>query len=540
MTSHRVFSCTAVVLLVACHLGTEPANTPAVVRLSRDSLTLSRGAEAALAVEVLTERLTPIPKATVRWSSDAPLVAQVLTTTGVVYAEHAGSARIRAESGTASAVMTVTVIDPDANVAAAVAIQTGPRTVWMGEALQLSADVENKWGEVVRSLPVTWSSANDGVATVTPDGRVQGVAHGTVSITAASGSASSSVSITVFAPGDLRIAGSLVLVPGSEAALHVEVVGGVPLVADAYPTVWSSSDPTVASVSPDGTVTGGSMGTATITASTGHGVVRADVVVRALAGRIAYSAVERGRQRVMLLALDGTAPVEVPLPVTSSGFVAALSPDGARIAFDCGVGVCWSAVDDSFVHVVQVTIASEPSWTRDGLRLAFMNGASDVSVLNVVSGAMRSVHVGTYVGRPRISPDGSRIVVACSYEDPYDDPSDLCSIALDGTSNTLFAPLSYWVAWSPDGSRVSFTTDAGLCVGPAVASPPCTLVLVRGQRETLESAWSPDASHIVVARSDGLWLMEANGDNQVRLALATRTASGATGPTWGGSIDARR
>jgi uncharacterized protein YjdB len=106
----------------------------------------------------------------------------------------------------------------------------------------------------------SWSSSSPGVATVSSAGIVTGVAAGadtiTYSATNSCGTAKSYVVIAAMpAPVVSPISGSSVLCSGGSATLSDTTHGGV----------WSSSSPTVASVSSTGIVSGLSQGTGTVT-----------------------------------------------------------------------------------------------------------------------------------------------------------------------------------------------------------------------------------------------------------------------------------
>ena len=63
--------------------------------------------------------------------------------------------------------------------------------------MQLLATVRDQNGAEVISSPLTWSSSNTSVATVNNNGLVTAVGNGTTTITAKSGDASGTATITV-------------------------------------------------------------------------------------------------------------------------------------------------------------------------------------------------------------------------------------------------------------------------------------------------------------------------------------------------------
>ncbi|TMM55902.1 T9SS type A sorting domain-containing protein [Maribacter algarum] len=122
---------------------------------------------------------------------------------------------------------------------------------------------------------ITWSSSDDGIATVNVDGLVTAVAEGTatITVTTTDGGFTATSLITVDA---LPVAVTGVSVsPQSttllEGASQQLIAAVSPSNANDTSVIWSSSDNLIATVSMNGTVTGISTGAATITATTNDG-----------------------------------------------------------------------------------------------------------------------------------------------------------------------------------------------------------------------------------------------------------------------------
>ena len=156
---------------------------------------------------------------------------------------------------------------------------TGSTTLKAGETLQLSLTPKNM---PTNSLAATWSSSNPAVATVSDNGLVTGMTAGTCRITANYGNLSASCEITVTPAIETTVTlnvQEMTLLVGQTDKLKATVDSGN---TTGQEIMWSSSNPSVAFVSSDGTVLGVAEGTAFITAT--YGSASATCVVTVVAG----------------------------------------------------------------------------------------------------------------------------------------------------------------------------------------------------------------------------------------------------------------
>jgi uncharacterized protein YjdB len=142
----------------------------------------------------------------------------------------------------------------------------------VGETSQLTATVKDQNGYTIGGAAVTWSSADDGVATVSSSGLVTAVANGSTTVTATSGSASEGISATVaqVAAALTLDAGTIRLAAAGDTVRLVAAVtdaNGVPM--DGAEVSWASDDTLVARIDSAGLVTAVGTGLATITATSG-------------------------------------------------------------------------------------------------------------------------------------------------------------------------------------------------------------------------------------------------------------------------------
>lgn len=185
------------------------------------------------------------------WSSNNTAVATV-NSTGVVTGIASGTAvisySITSSCGSASKTFTVTV-----NAAPVLSTEiTGTSNICKNSTTTLSNATPSG----------TWSSSNTAVATVSSTGLVTGVLQGTSTITYTLTNSCGTVSKTFLITVELAatvadITGSTNVCLGATTALSSTTAGGV----------WTSSDPSIASISSTGVVTGNTIGSVSITYS---------------------------------------------------------------------------------------------------------------------------------------------------------------------------------------------------------------------------------------------------------------------------------
>jgi Bacterial Ig-like domain (group 2) len=172
-------------------------------------------------------------------------------------------------------------VGPDETVAS-VTITPGSAAVAPTETVQLIATPRNSSGDALAGHPITWSSANGSVATVSEAGLVTGIAEGEATVTASTEGKSGQVTIKVEVPVAVEVAPSSgIILDGETTQLTATVkdAAGTPM---SRTVSWTSSSSQVASVSSTGTVKGNAPGIATITASAGGKLGSASIAVRVL------------------------------------------------------------------------------------------------------------------------------------------------------------------------------------------------------------------------------------------------------------------
>jgi Bacterial Ig-like domain (group 2) len=155
-------------------------------------------------------------------------------------------------------------------VTRSIALSIRDSSLVKGQTAQASAIPRASSGQP-NSAPVTWSIAPAGIATISSTGLVTaGQTAGTAIVTATSGSIKKSLTITV-ASGSLAARISLTASPstlkaGQTAQVSALVMYPSGTTMSGSPVVWSTAQPTIASISSTGVVKGLAKGTATILA----------------------------------------------------------------------------------------------------------------------------------------------------------------------------------------------------------------------------------------------------------------------------------
>ena len=163
---------------------------------------------------------------------------------------------------------------PPTPVATSLSISPSSHTLaTVSATIQLTATVRDQNNNPMTGQTVNWTSANTAVATVSGNGLVTAVSNGTSQITARSGNASGTASITVAEPVPTRIAvapsSHTLEAIGQTVELRATVRDQRNNVMSGQSITWSSGDEAVATVSEAGLVTAVSNGMADITAKSG-------------------------------------------------------------------------------------------------------------------------------------------------------------------------------------------------------------------------------------------------------------------------------
>lgn len=443
-----------------------------------------------------------------------------------------------------------------------------------GGSAQLSAILRDANGNVLSGRTVSWASNQAEKATVTAAGLVQALVAGDVTITASAEGRSGTAQVSVTEPTPPPALVDRVeldkvseqLEEGATLQIQATAYDGDGNIVAGRAVQWSSGDAGIASVAPDGVVTGLRPGSVNVTARVDGKQASATVTVFAnYPFELVYSVQVVGSP-AELFSLDINDPAATAMPVLAAGQPGSQptpSPDGQRLAYV--MHGTWGApywqsmifvADRNGGEATRITdlpgLNGEPAWSPDGMRIAFSNrpegGSIDIWVMDDDGANPVNLTADQPAGN-KLSPAWSAEPIDGSYRIAYaqqvEGASYLWTMRADGTDKRkVTADPAFFdsePAWSPDGSTLVFQRTGAAVFGdlylvPSAGGAPRALMpanpLAFGQ---FGPAWSPDGRLIAFnsKHADGqnyqVWTVWADG---TRLAQRTREPADHADPAW--------
>ncbi len=439
------------------------------------------------------------------------------------------------------------------------------KTIAVGGQLTLAAVLRDADANIVQR-PVTWKSENEAVATVQLNGNVTALTPGSATISATSEGKRGIAVVTVVATPVAEV------VLSAEDQIELEWNGVTHLSARAVdfdgneiaglPVAWFSSRPSVASITPDGTIEAHGPGNAMISATIGGvssmvGVHVKQVPLATITLDADPSGLEAGDVIFFGAKLTGVNGESVSYPVvwtTSSQQVAMVSSEPlglGRIATQAAGKVTITASAEGKSASIEFSVAPRPTHDVVYTRWSGANGGAGIAelfVLRLDGSAAEPIRInaGDAARDPSPSPDGSRIVFAVSQLDPLtgDRQDDLYIVSRDGLNVrqlTNTPGIEDQPAWSPDGSRIVFhaTNKAGtrndlwVVNADGTGLRNVTQGISAEMTDKREPSWSPDGTRIAfigaVKGQHKVWIIPVGGGSAVQ--FTTDEGFDAT-PSW--------
>lgn len=371
----------------------------------------------------------PLTGRTVVWASSASQVAAV-DATGTVIGVSAGSTTITAtcEGKTASATITVTVIP-----VAAIAVVPGSATLSVGQSTSLSAVATDAHGNVLGGRPMTWTSADSAIASVSNLGLVTAVAPGstTISATAEGKTGLAQVVVTALPVASIAVTPtSASLLPGGTTALSAVTTDAAGNVLTGRMVTWASSAPSIATVSASGVVTAITAGSATITATS--------------EGKSAAASVTVTLASVATVTVD---PASASLVVGSATTIAATAKD-ANGNILTGRAITWTSNTPGVATV-----------DANGVVTAIAAGSATITATSEGKSAIASITVSLVpVASIATNPTSANLFVGAS--------TTIAAITKDANGNVLVGRVVGWTSSTPSIATVNPTTGLVTAVAP--------------------------------------------------------------------------
>lgn len=268
------------------------------------------------------------------------------------------------------------------------------------------------------------------------------------------------------------------------------------------------------------------------------------------AGRIAFSSNRSGTAQIYLMNEDGSGQTRLTNSAPFDDMHPAWSPDGRRIAFTRGVGYQSANLIASSIMVTDAgggdeqVIADEeginvkPAWSPNGQKILYAHGTAtqtpfELWIMNTDGTEKHAVPNSRDAFPAAWSADGRRIV--------FNRALDIWTMDINGTglSRLTTTGNNYTPNWAP-ADRIVFTSTrdgAGKQMYVMEANGENQVRLVDDGAENKFPAWSPDGSRISYSRSTvpcvaaqcsltqlggyEIFSMNADGSGQIRLTNTT-------------------
>ena len=437
------------------------------VDITPATLSLVEGETGALTAVAKDANGAVLGDRVVTWRSNDVTIAPIYAN-GQILAIRPGTVTITAESEGKTATLELTVRGAPV---ATVEISPVAAALETGDVFSLQATVKDAAGRTL-SRPVTWSTSNAAVATITPNGQVTVLAPGQVTLSATSEGTIGSVTRRADAPPGAMLLYQRTTPLANELFTLGFGAGAAPSRINAgnvshQPSVSADGSRIaffVSMVAPNGetvediyAVDRNGMNMKRLTTAPGVDDGPAWSPVPG-ANLIAYHHLDAatGRSDIWVMNSDGTnarnLTAELSFELTRGE--PAWSPDGQWIAFTSsrgtagpGRGSIWIMRADGS-QKRQLTVHPDngfdlsPSWSPDGQRIAFQRGG--VAMVTVATGEVTDLGLPGTSAHPSWSPDGRHIAFAWRPSEPGSGVWQVYTVRPDGAGMRLRTTEAAW------------------------------------------------------------------------------------------------
>jgi trimeric autotransporter adhesin len=442
----------------------------------------------------------PLTDLVVTWSSSNQAVASI-SSSGKVVGLSAGTATLSASAKGSSATATLTVIPPHVSE---VLVTPPSAALRISQSVQPAVVLRDKRGLSLSGRPITWSSNNSAVASVDAQGKVDAVGAGIATVTATSEGRSASLSLAVTPVPVTSVvlsAPTVSLLISQTAALAATPRDSAGGSLSGRAVVWTSSSPTIASVSPTGVVTGIAPGTATVTATVEGVVSTATVQVAPVPVRSVV-----------------VSPASASRIVTLTAQFTAVANDSAGGAL-AGRTITWSTSNAAIATV-----------TQTGLVTAVAPGSATITATSEGRSTSATVTVlPVPVATVAVTPATSSLFVG--------EAVNLSATIRDSLGRTLDARSITWSSSAPAIATVS-STGAVAIVGPGTATVTATSegksgsATISGRMRVSSLLMSPAATTLLVGQTQTITATprDSTGAALTGRGIAWSTSNAVVGP----------